>query len=381
MPRPQAPAARTAGISTLFTSEAVSEGHPDKVCDYIADAILDAHLAQDAEARVACEVLCKAGDVVLAGEISSGAVVDHVSVAREAIREIGYIDSDEPFNAGGVRVRELISQQSPEIAQGVDAGRNESGDLGAGDQGLMFGYATDETPELMPLPLLLAHRVSGILAQDRHAGRQPWLRPDAKSQVTVRYLDGSPAEVTHLVVSIQHRAEISQDAIEGYVREDLAPRALGRWATAELTLAVNATGSFVEGGPSADCGVTGRKIIVDSYGGRARHGGGAFSGKDPSKVDRSAAYFCRFVARQLVRQGYARRVELQVAYVIGQPRPVSLSVETFGTGDTAAALEFIGGFDFRPAAIIERLRLRRPIYRGTTNYGHFGRAGLPWEAD
>ncbi len=381
MPRPQAPAATTAGASTPFTSESVSEGHPDKVCDYIADAILDAHLAQDAEARVACEVLCKAGDVVLAGEISSAATVDHVAVTRAAIRQIGYVDSAEGFNAEGVRVTELISRQSPEIAQGVDADRNTSGDLGAGDQGLMFGYATDETAELMPLPILLAHRVSRLLAQDRHEGREPWLRPDAKTQVTARYVDGVPVAVTHLVVSTQHRAGVAQRAIEGYVRESLAPRALGDWYRAEISLAVNATGSFATGGPSADCGVTGRKIIVDSYGGMARHGGGAFSGKDPSKVDRSAAYFCRFVARQLVRQGFARRAEIQVAYVIGQPDPVSLGVDTFGTGDPDAALAFIRGFNFRPAAIIRRLGLRRPIYRQTTNYGHFGRPELPWERD
>ena len=364
---------------TIFTSESVSEGHPDKVCDYIADSILDAHLAQDPQARVACEVLCKAGDVVVAGEITSGAGVDHPAVVRQAIREIGYVDPAEPFNADGVRITELISRQAAEIAQGVDAHRNEHRDQGAGDQGLMFGYATDETPELMPLPLTLAHRLAATLAADRKTGARPWLRPDAKTQVTIACDGLEPVEVTHVVVSTQHTREVEAGIIADYVRDDPLPRALGEWCHAGIRLAVNATGSFVEGGPSADCGVTGRKIIVDSYGGMARHGGGAFSGKDPSKVDRSAAYFCRYVARRLVQGGYARRAEIQVAYVIGVPQPVSIRVETFGTGDQAAALEFAETFDYRPAAIIERLDLLRPIYRQTTNYGHFGRAGLPWE--
>jgi S-adenosylmethionine synthetase len=375
-----APVANPPGTVTGFTSESVSEGHPDKVCDYIADSVLDAHLAQDPHARVACEVLCKAGDLVVAGEITSCARVDHTEVVRHAIREIGYIDPAEPFNADGVRITELISRQAAEIAQGVDAYRNDHRDQGAGDQGLMFGYATDETPELMPLPLTLAHRLAATLAADRKQGARGWLRPDAKTQVTIAYDGLDPVEVTHVVVSTQHTRDVGAGAITDYVRDDLLPRSLGEWCHARIRLAVNATGSFVEGGPSADCGVTGRKIIVDSYGGMARHGGGAFSGKDPSKVDRSAAYFCRFVARQLVREGYARRAELQVAYVIGLPRPVSLRVETFGTGDPAAALAFVCTFDFRPAALIERLGLLRPIYRQSTNYGHFGRAGLPWEA-
>ena len=362
------------GTLHVFTSESVSEGHPDKVCDFIADSVLDAHLAQDPAARVACEVLCKDGDVVLAGEITSRATVDHVAVAREAIRTVGYTDAAEPFNAAGVRVTELISQQAPEIAQGVDTG-------GAGDQGLMFGYASDETAELMPLPILLAHALARRLAADRKAGVQRWLRPDAKTQVSVAYDGAEPVEVRTVLVSTQHAASASQDEIRHYVATSLLPAVLGGWHHDGLEVLVNPTGGFVLGGPSADCGVTGRKIIVDSYGGMGRHGGGAFSGKDPSKVDRSGAYFGRFVARQVVREGLARRCEVQVAYAIGRDTPVSVRVDTFGTGDAAAAERFVlERFDFRPGAVIERLGLRRPIYRGTTNYGHFGRAGLPWEA-
>jgi S-adenosylmethionine synthetase len=366
-------------VITNFTSESVTEGHPDKVCDYIADSILDAHLAQDPKARVACEVLCKGGHVVLGGEITSRATVDHTAIARQAIREIGYTDPAEAFNADGVTITELISHQAGEISAGVEAHKNLHQDQGAGDQGLMFGYATAETDELMPTPVALAHKLAAALAADRKSGRQGWLRPDAKTQVTVRYDGAEAAALTHLVVSTQHAASQPQGAIIDYIRTDLFPRVLGDWDLSDTTVTVNATGSFVEGGPSADCGVTGRKIIVDTYGGYARHGGGAFSGKDPSKVDRSAAYFCRYVARQLVTGGYAARAEVQVAYVIGVPKPVSLRVETFGTGDPRAALEFVQGFDFRPAAIIERLDLARPIYRQTTNYGHFGRTGLPWE--
>ena len=358
----------------VFTSESVSEGHPDKVCDFIADSVLDAHLAQDPASRVACEVLCKDGEVVLAGEITSRSRVDHVAVAREAIRTVGYVDPSEPFHADGVRVTELISRQAPEIAQGVNVG-------GAGDQGLMFGYATDETPELMPLPILLAHALARRLAEDRRGGRRGWLRPDAKTQVSVAYDGVEPVEVRTVLVSTQHAASASQEEIRAYVERELLPAALGSWHRPGLEVLVNPTGSFALGGPSADCGVTGRKIIVDSYGGMGRHGGGAFSGKDPSKVDRSAAYFGRFVARRVVVEGLARRCEVQVAYAIGRDRPVSVRVETFGTGDAERAERFVReGFDFRPEAVIERLDLRRPIYRTTTNYGHFGRPGLPWEA-
>ena len=311
---------------------------------------------------------------VVTSEITSRAKVDHVAVAREAIRAVGYTDADEPFHADGVRVTELISRQAPEIAQGVNVG-------GAGDQGLMFGYATDETPELMPLPILLAHALARRLAEDRRAGVRAWLRPDAKTQVSVAYDGVEPVEVRTVLVSTQHASSASQDEIREYVERELLPSALGRWYRHGIEVLVNPTGSFSLGGPSADCGVTGRKIIVDTYGGMGRHGGGAFSGKDPSKVDRSAAYFGRFVARQVVNAGLARRCELQVAYAIGRDRPVSVRVDTFGTGSAEAAERFVrDAFDFRPDAVIERLDLRQPIYRSTTNYGHFGRPGLPWEA-
>jgi S-adenosylmethionine synthetase len=362
-----------------FTSESVSEGHPDKVCDYISDSILDAYLERDPLSRVACEALCKGDAVVLAGEITSEAEVDHEAIVRRAVADIGYTDASEPFNAEGLRLLQFISKQAAEIAQGVDPRKNLSGEQGAGDQGIMFGYATDETPELMPLPIMLAHRLARTLAQDRHEGRCAWLRPDAKTQVTVLYEAGEPKEVTDVVVSTQHASGTSQDEIRQYVIESLAPRALDRWFHPRIRFSVNPTGSFVQGGPSVDCGVTGRKIIVDTYGGMGRHGGGAFSGKDPSKVDRSGAYFCRWLARQLIKEGLARRVEIQVAYMIGVARPVSVKVETFGTGDDEAAAEFVSRFDFRPAAIIERLDLLRPIYRQTTNYGHFGKPWLTWE--
>jgi S-adenosylmethionine synthetase len=368
---PHTPAAPST-TTHVFSSESVSEGHPDKVSDFIADSILDAHLAQDPLARVAVEVLCKDGDVVLAGEITSRAEVDHPAVAREAIRAIGYTDPAAAFNADGVRITELISRQASEIAQGVDVG-------GAGDQGIMFGYASDETAELMPLPILLAHALARRLAGDRKRGAARWLRPDAKTQVSVEYDGSTPVGVRTVLVSTQHAPDVTQDEIRAYVADQLVPSVLGDWYHPEIELLVNPTGSFVEGGPSADCGVTGRKIIVDSYGGMGRHGGGAFSGKDPSKVDRSGAYVCRWIARQVVREGLARRAEVQVAYAIGRAAPVSVRVETFGTGDAARAARFVREFDFRPAAIIERLDLRRPIYRETTNYGHFGRAGLPWE--
>jgi S-adenosylmethionine synthetase len=363
----------------LFSSESVSEGHPDKVSDFIADSVLDAYLAGDPRSRVACEVLCKSDAVVLAGEITSGAEVDHEAVVREAVREIGYTDPAEPFNADGLRVIQMLTRQSPEIDQGVTAATSLDGEQGAGDQGIMFGYATDETPELMPLPILLAHRLTRGLAEDRKAGLQPWLRPDSKSQVTVLYEGNRPVEVTDLLISTQHSAAVSRDAILSYVSESLAPRVLGGWFHKGIKINVNPTGSFIHGGPSADCGVTGRKIIVDTYGGAGHHGGGAFSGKDPSKVDRSGAYFCRSVARQLVAAGLARKAEIQVAYAIGVARPTSVKVETFGTGDARAAVEFVSRFDFRPSAIVEQLDLLRPIYRQTTNYGHFGRPGLPWE--
>ena len=362
-----------------FTSESVSEGHPDKVCDYIADSILDAHLAQEPRARVACEVLAKGGHLVIAGEITSGATVDPEAVARHAIAEIGYTNPTEPFNATGVAVTVLLTAQAPEIALGVLDSSRHASDQGAGDQGIMFGYATDETPELMPLPILLAHRFARTLARDRKSGAVPWLRPDAKTQVSVEYGPEGPVRVTDVLVSTHHAADVAQDTIRAYVRERLAPEVLGAWHRDDIRYAVNPAGTFAEGGPSVDAGVTGRKIIVDTYGGFGRHGGGAFSGKDPSKVDRSGAYFCRYVARQIVKSGIARRAEIQVAYAIGVAQPVSVRVDTFDTGDARAAVDFVRGFDFRPAAVIERLDLLRPFYRATTNYGHFGRAGLPWE--
>ncbi|MGE5200152.1 MAG: methionine adenosyltransferase, partial [Rhodospirillaceae bacterium] len=283
------------------SSESVSEGHPDKVCDYIADSVLDAYLAQDRNSHVACEVMCKNNFVILGGEISSKGRVNYEDVVRKAIREIGYVDAREPFNADSVHLLIGISKQSAEIDQGVTVQRNKDGEQGAGDQGMMYGYATDETAQLMPMPVFLAHKLTRGLAADRRAGKHAWLRPDAKSQVSVVYEDGRPVRVSHVLVSTQHTADINQAGILKYVRNELAPRVLGKWFDKDVKVYVNPTGSFVLGGPSADCGVTGRKIIVDTYGGVGRHGGGAFSGKDPSKVDRSGAYFCRFVARQVVK--------------------------------------------------------------------------------
>jgi S-adenosylmethionine synthetase len=365
----------------ILTSESVSEGHPDKVCDYISDSVLDACLEADPRSRVALETLCKTDLVILAGEITTAPTLTnerYEAIARHAIEEIGYVDP--PFCADKVRVKVEISQQSSEIRDGVS--RTKPEEQGAGDQGLMFGYATNETPELMPLPILLAHRLTRGLAEDRRKGKQyDWLKPDAKSQVSVVYEGGKPTRVDSVVVSTQHAKGKNQPEIRSYVVEDLGPRVLGEWAPRADAYLVNPSDSFEHGGPSADAGVTGRKIIVDTYGGAARHGGGAFSGKDPSKVDRSAAYFARYVARAVVEAGLASRAELQVSYAIGKAEPTSLLIETFGTGDVAEAEAFVrANFDFRPAAIIRQLDLLRPIYRQTTNYGHFGRRGLPWEA-
>ena len=363
-----------------FTSESVSEGHPDKVCDYISDSVLDACFEQDPRSRVACETLVKSDHVVLAGEITTNAKIDFDKIVRQAVKEIGYTDTTEPFCDTTLKLVQLITKQSNEISQGVTEATSQSGDQGAGDQGIMFGYATDESPEMMPLPILLAHKLMKAMADDRHAGKYTWLRPDSKSQVSLNYDGNDPRDVTAVVVSTQHSPEADQKKITEYVREELGPRALGQWWNNKLTLFVNPTGSFIHGGPSADAGVTGRKIIVDSYGGWGRHGGGAFSGKDPSKVDRSSAYFCRYVAKNIVASGLAKRAELQVAYAIGMAQPVSVKVDTFGTGDERAAEDYVKqNFDFRPRAIIATLDLLRPIYRQTTNYGHFGRPGLPWE--
>jgi S-adenosylmethionine synthetase len=362
-----------------FTSESVSEGHPDKVCDYISDSVLDACFEQDIRSRVACETLVKSDHVVIAGEITTNAKLDYEKIVRQAVKEIGYTDTSEPFCDTTLKILSLITKQSNEINQGVTAETSQSGDQGAGDQGIMFGYASDECDELMPLPIVLAHKLTYGLAQDRKANRVDFLRPDSKSQVSVAYDGNLPTHVTAVVVSTQHTPAADQRRITDYVREDLGPRVLGKWWRNDLQLFVNPTGSFTHGGPSADAGVTGRKIIVDTYGGWGRHGGGAFSGKDPSKVDRSSTYFCRFVARQLVGAGIAKKAEIQVGYAIGMAKPVSVKVDTFGTGDERAAVDYVMNFDFRPRAIIERLNLLRPIYRQTTNYGHFGRTGLPWE--
>ena len=365
----------------VFTSESVSEGHPDKVCDYISDSVLDACLAQDATSRVACETLVKSDTVVLAGEITTNAKLDYDQIVRQAVKEIGYTDTSEPFCDTTLKLISLITKQSNEISQGVTEATSQSGDQGAGDQGIMFGYATDESLEMLPLPILLAHKLTKGMAEDRKSGKVSFLRPDSKSQVSLLYDGNDPKEVTAVVVSTQHSPDADQKMITEYVREDLGPRVLGEWWNSKLSLYVNPTGSFVHGGPSADAGVTGRKIIVDSYGGWGRHGGGAFSGKDPSKVDRSSAYFCRFVAKQVIASGLAKRAEIQVGYAIGMAKPVSVKVDTFGTGDWRAAEELVmNAFDFRPRAIIQKLDLLRPIFRESTNYGHFGRLGLPWEA-
>ena len=367
-------------MSFTFTSESVSEGHPDKVCDYISDSILDACLSQDTKSRVACETLVKSDTVVLAGEITTNATLDYDKIVRQAVKEIGYTDSTEPFCDTTLKLISLITRQSNEISQGVTEATSQSGDQGAGDQGIMFGYATDESPEMMPLPILLAHKLTKGMADDRKAGKVDFLRPDSKSQVSLTYDGNDPREVTAVVVSTQHSPAADQKRITEYVREDLGPRTLGQWWNKKLTLYVNPTGSFIHGGPSADAGVTGRKIIVDSYGGWGRHGGGAFSGKDPSKVDRSSAYFCRYVAKQVIAAGIAKKAEIQVGYAIGMAKPVSVKVDTFHTGDERAAAEFVmNAFDFRPRAIIDKLDLLRPIYKQSTNYGHFGRLGLPWE--
>jgi len=368
----------------LFASESVTEGHPDKVCDYVSDSILEAYMELDRRAgipgrsRVAVETMCKTNLVALAGEITSSRQLDHVEIVRQAIREIGYEDPDESFNADGVFVLEAITPQSAEIAQGVDRER----ELGAGDQGIMFGYATDETPELMPLPILLAHRLTAGLAADRKAGEAAWLRPDGKSQVTVAYRDGFPARVTQVLVSTQHAVSVGQGTVRDYVVDSLGPRALDGWWSDDIDVLVNPTGSFVHGGPATDSGLTGRKIIVDTYGGMARHGGGAFSGKDPTKVDRSGHYWCRFVARKLVRGGLARRAEVRVGYAIGRAEPMFVDVETYGTGDPIVAAEFVRGLGFEPAHMIRELDLWGDVdYRQTTNYGHFGRPGFPWEGE
>jgi S-adenosylmethionine synthetase len=371
--------------SFLFTSESVSEGHPDKVSDQISDAILDAILAQDKHSRVAAETLCNTGLVVLAGEITSNAVVDYQSVARETIRRIGYDNTDYGIDYKGCAVLVAYDKQSPDIAQGVDEGRGLNLDQGAGDQGLMFGYACDETPDLMPLPIYLAHRLVERQAQLRKAGKLNWLRPDAKSQVTIKYVDGRPKEIDTVVLSTQHHPEIEHAALtEAVIEEVIKPVLPKELIGKKINYLVNPTGRFVVGGPQGDCGLTGRKIIVDTYGGAAPHGGGAFSGKDPSKVDRSAAYAARYVAKNIVASGLATKAQVQVSYAIGVAKPTSIMVTTFGTGKVSdERLEELVAkhFDLRPKGIIQMLDLLRPIYQKTASYGHFGRAEpeFTWE--
>ncbi len=363
--------------SYFFTSESVGEGHPDKVADQISDAVLDAVLAQDRTARVAAETLCSTGLVVLAGEITSKAVVDWQGVARGVIKDIGYDNAEYGIDYRGCSVLVTYDEQSPDIAQGVDEGRGLDLEQGAGDQGLMFGYACDETPQLMPLPIHLAHRLVEKQAELRHSGRLPWLRPDAKSQVTVRYDGGRAVEIDTVVLSTQHAPEIEHKALtEAVVEEILKPVLPKDMISKKVKYLVNPTGRFVVGGPKGDTGLTGRKIIVDTYGGAAPHGGGAFSGKDPSKVDRSAAYAARYVAKNVVAAGLARRCLVQVSYAIGVARPTSVMLTTYGTGsvpDEKIEELVLQHFDLRPKGIIQMLDLLRPIYRKTAAYGHFGR--------
>jgi len=370
----------------LFTSESVSEGHPDKVSDQISDAVLDAILTHDINARVACETLCSTGLIVMSGEITTNASVDYNVIARETIKRIGYTSSDIGFDANTCAVLTAFNKQSPDIAQGVNRTKEQELDQGAGDQGLMFGYACNETPQLMPMPIHYAHRLVERQAELRRSGRLTWLRPDAKSQVSVNYKNGKPQSVETVVISTQHNPEISHaDLTEAVVEEIIKPVIPKDMLNSNTRYLVNPTGRFVVGGPMGDCGLTGRKIIVDTYGGAAHHGGGAFSGKDPSKVDRSAAYAGRYVAKNVVAAGIASRCEVQMAYAIGVAHPVSLMVETFGTGkisDDKIAKLIERNFDLRPRAIIHSLNLLRPIYLKTASYGHFGRdePEFTWEA-
>jgi len=370
----------------LFTSESVSEGHPDKVADQISDAILDAILAQDPNARVACETLCSTGLIVMSGEITTEANVDYMQVARAAVKRIGYDSSDIGFDYRTCAVLTAFNKQSADIAQGVNRTKEEEMDQGAGDQGLMFGYACDETSQLMPMPIYYAHRLMERQAELRKDGRLPWLRPDAKSQVSVRYRNGRPQRIETVVISTQHHPDISHGQLSEAVIEELIKPVLPKnLLTAETRYLINPTGRFVVGGPMGDCGLTGRKIIVDSYGGTAHHGGGAFSGKDPSKVDRSAAYAGRYVAKNIVAAGIASKCEVQMAYAIGVAHPVSLMVDTYGTGkisDEKIVALIEQHFDLRPRGIIHGLDLLRPIYQKTAAYGHFGRdePEFSWEA-
>lgn len=378
--------------SHIFTSESVGEGHPDKVADYISDTILDACLSVDPDSRVACETLVKSNVVIVAGEITTKATLNIDALVRSAIKEIGYTtkEIDDKFNAEEVFINNLITKQSPDIAQGVDKALAEGKDhdkQGAGDQGIMFGYATNETEELMPAPVMYAHRILKELAKRRKSGEPAWLRPDCKSQVTVQYdANNKPVGIDNIVISTQHTNDVTRDEIRDYCRDVvkavISPELLGDVLNDKEKFLVNPTGLFVVGGPHADTGLTGRKIIVDTYGGMGHHGGGAFSGKDSSKVDRSAAYMCRWVAKHIVAAALADRCELQVAYAIGHPKPVSILVNTFGTAkvDEKKIEEAISSlFSFIPEDMVAQLKLKEPIFRQTTFYGHFGKNNLPWE--
>jgi len=374
----------------IFSSESVGEGHPDKVADTISDAVLDACLAQDKYSRVACETYCKSNLVVVGGEITTKAKLDFNQIARDAIREIGYVNDDDVFHADKVLIMNAVTSQSPDIAQGVDAKAAEGKDTaeqGAGDQGLMFGYACNETKELMPAPIMYAHQLGSALTRIRKAGKVKWLRPDAKSQVSVRYQNDQPVEIVNVVISTQHAHDVEHADIKEFCVEEVIKKTLPKnLLTKNTTFLINPTGRFVVGGPQGDTGLTGRKIIVDSYGGMGRHGGGAFSGKDPSKVDRSAAYMGRYVAKNIVAAGIATSAEIQFAYAIGYPEPVSVCINTFGTAADGITDEQIERavrevFSFKPANIVKQLNLLRPIYSKTTNYGHFGKndPAITWE--
>ena len=375
------------GKEYLFTSESVSEGHPDKMCDQISDGILDALLERDPHSRVACETLVKTGMVVVAGEITTNAQISYMDVARRVVRDIGFTDSSLGFDADTCAVLTALSAQSPDIDQGVSEGQGLFKEQGAGDQGMMFGFACDETKEYMPFPIYTAHRLVQEMATIRKQGQLPFLRPDSKSQVTVEYRDGKPVRADTVLISTQHDPDAAYDSIREAVVEEVVKRVIPpEFLDGETKFLVNPTGRFVNGGPYADCGLTGRKIIVDTYGGYGRHGGGAFSGKDPSKVDRSAAYMARYIAKNLVAADLAKRCEVQLAYAIGVAEPVGVYVDTFGTGalpDGRLGEVVRGEFDLRPAAIIDTFDLKRPIYLRTAAYGHFGRPArdgyFPWE--
>lgn len=373
--------------SFIFSSESVGEGHPDKVSDSISDSILDACLEQDPQSRVACETLVKSNCVTIAGEITTDAKFDYEDVVREAIRKIGYINDDDVFHADQVFITNQLTAQSRDIGQGVDASAADgkaTAEQGAGDQGIMFGYACNETDELMPAPVMFAHRILRRMAEIRHAGeRAPWLRPDCKSQVALQYESGKMVGIKNVVVSTQHAADVTNETIRDFISEEVIKPSLPQeLLSSDTEFLINPTGRFVIGGPQGDSGLTGRKIIVDTYGGWGRHGGGAFSGKDPSKVDRSAAYMCRWVAKNVVAAGLAERVEIQLAYAIGHPEPTSITLDCFGTekveeGKIEQAVREV--FSFKPAEIVSQLNLLRPFYRETTHYGHFGKTDLPWE--